>query len=125
MKIGWIPFIQRRGDPHDPAASQQYAAEKDTAPLKLRQEILEKAGANYFIDRLVASPPSMSAKETERATQAFKQLESGTIPEREQAIKDFKALGAKSAPVLHKMLKGEDGVWKSAAQDLLNEWAER
>ncbi|HEU4339258.1 MAG TPA: hypothetical protein VFS19_04255 [Planctomycetota bacterium] len=121
---GWIPYILKPGQMTDFGASQQYAREKESAPIKMREEILKKAGANYFLDRLLAAKLPLTAEESASAEKALVTLDSGTISEREAAIKVFRTLGPKSASILNKLLKDEESIWRTAARGLLNEWAE-
>ena len=124
---GYLPFMSKPGDRlgADMELRKKHYADKEILARELRDDIRAKAGARFFIDRLLATKlPAMTAEETARAEKALAALDTGNVPEREDALKEFKALGPKSAPVLIKMLKDEESIWRTAAQGLLNEWAE-
>ncbi len=112
--------------PNQHVTREQWEAQaREKAPLELRDAIFKKAGELYFIDRLIASKlPSLTEEETARAHKALKALDEGTIPEREAALKEFSTLGPASAPILRKMLAEGDSLWRTAARDLLQSWAE-
>jgi hypothetical protein len=120
---GFTSFIL---PPNKSATAEQWQEQARTgAPLELREQILRKAGDLYFIDRLLASKlPALSESETARARKALADLEKGTIPEREAALKEFRALGPGSALLLRKVLADEDSIWRTGAKAILQEWAE-
>ena len=118
-------FMTRPNQMPDFETMTKFSKNREEIPQRLREEIRTKAGATFFIDKLMASKlPAMTADEERRAKAAVEGLRADGIEDRDKAVAELRALGPKAAPLLRKALDSTDAESSGRARMVLQEWAE-
>lgn len=92
---------------------------------KMREELEQKAGPDYFVNRLLASDlPRLNENEQRIAEDSFRKLSSDNAPERDEACERLRKIGPGCAPILKKGLESGDGEVRSRVRAILEDWAE-
>jgi tetratricopeptide (TPR) repeat protein len=99
--------------------------ETEVDPGKLRDAMMKRLGADYFVSKLLEKPPMpIEAGVRRRVRELYELLRSDSVAEREDAFAELRKIGPAAAPFVREGLKSTDSEFQARVRRLLVEWSE-